>query len=396
MSSSVPAFLLAWAGRSGPAKVLRQARSRLEQRRLGSRAELAVELTAAERRQVEQVLTAGWAQSGGPVLVRELRRGLESNSCTLEALLIAVGGPLRDLPTERSARRQALSQAQTEAVAQLRGLLGVPLRAAWLEPIDAALLQWVVRRRPPRERADDVAAVVAALPPAWDAVLLAVLAAQATGDAHALDRNRPLGRAVARFLALRAVVGQAGPDDDATGLLAGWSDPAGTAEGWRGAWASAGVACDTVSSQVLVLNLPLAGDAPAVAVSRAVPGEPVWLTLRSLTGTLSLSAPRDVHVCENPSIIESAADRLGARSAPLVCTFGRPSLAAIRLLEAIASTARLHLRADGDAVGWTIVNGLAARFPQADRWRMPDGSSLFEEQLIDDLLDDLDHGGHVA
>lgn len=389
MNSSPPAFLLTWARRSGPAKVLELARSRLEQRRLSPRAKLVVELTAAERRQVEQLLTLGWARSGEPVPVRDLRRGLEANGCTLEVLLVATGGPLRDLPNEASVRRQALSEAQADGLAVLSDLLDVPVPDVWLETWDAAVLRWVIRRRPPRERAAEVAAVVAALPSAWDAVLLAVLAARLTGDAHALDRNRPLGRAVARFLALRAVFRDGSTDGDAAGLLVGWRDPASSAEDWREAWASAGVACDTVSSQVLVLNLPLTGTAPAVALSHAAPGEPAWLTLRSLTGDFGLAAPLDVYVCENPSVVESTADRLGTRSAPLVCTFGHPSLAAIRLLEAIAPLARLHVRADGDVVGWTIVNGLSARFPQAVRWRMPEGSSAFEEQLIEDLLEDL-------
>jgi hypothetical protein len=42
-----------------------------------------------------------------------------------------------------------------------------------------------------------------------------------------------------------------------------------------------------VSSQVLALNLPLPGDAAAVRLCRAAASEPVWLTLRSLTGELS-------------------------------------------------------------------------------------------------------------
>ncbi len=390
MTSPVPGFLLAWSRRSGPAKVLALARSRWEQRRLGPRAQLAVELNPEERQQVEQLLAAGWARSGTPVAVRDLQAGLEAHGCTLEALLIAAGGPLRDLPAERVVETDALVQARDAALVQLRDLLGVPLPVAWRESVDAALLRWVIRRRPPLERSAEVAAVVTTLPVEWDGVLLPVLAARVAGDAHALDRNRALGRAVARFLALRAMVGAS--DDDAVGKLDLSRDPIDTAGGWREAWASAGVACDAVSSQVLVLNLPLDGDAPAMALSRAAPGEPVWLTLRSLAGDLRLDAPLAVYVCENPSIVESAADRLGTRSAPLICTFGRPSLAAIRLLEAISPTARLRLRADGDAVGWTIVNALRARFPQAGHWRMPQDSSGYEEQLLDDLLDDLARG----
>ena len=98
---------------------------------------------------------------------------------------------------------------------------------------------------------------------------------------------------------------------------------------------------------------------------------------------------RCVFVCENPSVVEAAADRIGDRCAPLICTFGRPSLAALRLLKALAPMARLRSRADGDAVGWAIVTSRAASFPAAERWRMPIGFSAFEEEILDDLIEDL-------
>ena len=113
------------------------------------------------------------------------------------------------------------------------------------------------------------------------------------------------------------------------------------------------------------------------------------LTLRSLTGTLSLAGRGDVFVCENPSVVEAAADRLGSASAPLVCTFGRPGVAALRLLQALAPSVQLRLRADGDRAGWSIVNGLLNRFDRAERWRMPDGFAGFEEEILGAHLDDL-------
>lgn len=70
-----------------------------------------------------------------------------------------------------------------------------------------------------------------------------------------------------------------------------------------------------ISSQVLVLNLPLVGMRWPSGSVGAAPGEPIWLTLRSLTGELALARPSGVFVCENPSIVEAAADRLGQASA---------------------------------------------------------------------------------
>ncbi len=105
--------------------------------------------------------------------------------------------------------------------------------------------------------ADGIAAVRAALDVV--AVLddddgshrLAVLAADVVGDTHGLDRGRPAGTLVVHALGwLRS---EAFPHDAAD---------------WRRAWAEAGVACDDLSCDVLVLNLP------------GFPKEPLRLTLR--------------------------------------------------------------------------------------------------------------------
>jgi uncharacterized protein (TIGR02679 family) len=132
---------------------------------------------------------------------------------------------------------------------------------------------------------------------------------------------------------------------------------------------AAGVACDSVSSQVLVLNLPLSGTAPAVALTGAAPGEPLWLTLRALTGELRFAVDQ-VLVCENPSVLEAAADLYRADTHPLICTFGRPSQAALRLLEvAEAAGATIRVRADRDATGRDIVEVLCRMYPRARIWR---------------------------
>ncbi len=163
-----------------------------------------------------------------------------------------------------------------------------------------------------------------------------------------------------------------------------------TPQGWREAWAGVGVVCDQVSSQVLVLNLPLQGEAPAVAISTAANGEPVWLTLRSMVGTLAIpnNVPT-VFVCENPSIVEAAADAFGASSLPLICTFGRPSAAALQLLKAIGSDTVIKVQADADATGRAIVDALIASHHTAVPWRMPETGVVYEEQLVDELLIDL-------
>lgn len=57
-------------------------------------------------------------------------------------------------------------------------------------------------------------------------------------------------------------------------------------------------------------------------------GEPQRLTLRELAnGALLPLADEPLFVCENPSVVAAAADRLGSRCRPLVCTEGIPSTA---------------------------------------------------------------------
>jgi uncharacterized protein (TIGR02679 family) len=166
----------------------------------------------------------------------------------------------------------------------------------------------------------------------------------------------------------------------------------GSAEAWRLAWDEHGIDCDPVSSRVLVLNLRLMGDAACVRLAEAAGPEPLWLTWRSLNGAFRTPEP-EVFVCENPSVIITAADELGASALPLVCTNGRPSAAAMRLLTGLAATGVvLHIRADDDPAGQGIVTGIRKAIPEARLWRFAlrwPRAPRYEEQDIDALLGDL-------
>ncbi|NLT31118.1 MAG: DUF2399 domain-containing protein [Propionibacterium sp.] len=386
--SDVPSFILEWARRPGPRTVLTEARKRLESGGLGQRAQLNCALSDAERAEVGKLMPAAWQHSSKPVSVRELRRQLESHAVQLEELLIELDGPLRDRRAEAREARTLAEAERREALDELAALLDLPVPERMREDVYLSLDRWVLRRVPPRARASAVAKVVGELPQVEE--LLAAFAARVFGDAHALDQSRPLGRAVARFLAVRTAVSAAVAVDDGQGSpLSAFTDPVMSPDAWRQAWAAGNVACDAVSSTVLVLNLPIVGNAPAVAQCAAAPGEPTWLTLRSLRGSLALGGPMDVFVCENPSIVEAAAAAHGAAGAPLVCTFGRPTAAVWQLLRAIAAEARFHVRADGDSTGWSIVAALTRAFPAARPWRMPLGTTTYEEELIGELIADL-------
>ena len=85
------------------------------------------------------------------------------------------------------------------------------------------------------------------------------------------------------------------------------------------------------SSTVLVLNLTLPGRGPMVTAlaPNAEAGLPARFTLGQVQHYLederipgACASPSSVFICENPSVVETAADVLESRSAPLVCIEG--------------------------------------------------------------------------
>ncbi len=378
-----PCHIVSWAGEEGPDRVLTDAFARFERGQALATGTCRLELTQRERRQVGRVLSATWAASKESLRWRELRAGLEANGTTLEAVVRHRCGPWRDVLQDRRDLRQESMRDHDQAVSSLRAALLVRTGAA--ETLDTAVeiaLGGLFGRRTTTADAERITRMLEGLPAPGNSVGLAVLAARVFSDAHALDRTTALGRAVVRFVRLEALVrsGERIPETAASF----------TVQEWRDAWAGVGVVCDQVSSQVLVLNLPLEGDAPAVAIATAAAGEPIWLTLRSMAGSMSVpSTVPTVFVCENPSIVEAAADMLGAASLPLICTFGRPSAAALQLLSAVGVPTVIKVQADADVTGRAIVDTIVARYPSAVQWRMPETDIVFEEQLVDELLSDL-------
>lgn len=273
----------------------------------------------------------------------------------LRAVLEAAGGPLADRRGQRAA-----DEAAWAAVWDVdHPALDRPEVTAWLERLRG---HGILRRlaADPDEAAGllrDALAIVDRLPER--AVPLSVLAAEAAGDAHALDHGRPLAT-----LVLRAVAGMADRDVPSS------------ARGRRQLWAEVGVVCDPLSVSVLVLGLRLAGTGivARAAGDHAGAGVPLRLTLHQLATTDSLRARHDrVLICENPAVVAAATARLGERGPqaahPLVCVEGMPDVAADRLLSALADAgATLAFHADFDWGGLRIGAVLHRRY-RAVPWR---------------------------
>ena len=187
---------------------------------------------------------------------------------------------------------------------------------------------------------------------------LAELAASETGNSHSLDRGQSLGSLVIRFS--RQL------DPSAT-----WKKTADR----RDAWETLGVLCDEVSAPVLVLNLRADSDSLTGQSLNlhADAGEPCRLSVRQLKRhppifDLATVGPA-VFVCENPAIVDVAANRLGHRSKPLVCIDGQPKTASRLLLSALtAAGIEIKYHGDFDWEGIRIGNVVMSRH-SATSWR---------------------------
>ena len=185
-------------------------------------------------------------------------------------------------------------------------------------------------------------------------VLLQSLAAEVTGDSHALDGGTTLCTLVLRALALR--LGAARP---------------ASAQDRHELWDAFDVIVDDLASRVLVLGLPAEGDGLGEWLSSAAArGVPFYATLHQIvTMPVQTWAPA-VYVCENPGVLRAAAQALGSSCAPLVCTEGRPSTAFHRLAACVvAGGGELRYHGDFDWPGMAIASAVMARHG-AVPWRM--------------------------
>lgn len=347
-------------GGEGLAWLRQRLRARLEQ---GTALRGALRLarpTAVEREAVERLLGCKTRGEGVSVHLEELEELLRQGglAASLTEAIETLEGPVRALRQEREDGERAWAQLFRSAE-QLWSRHGTHAQQ-WLADVrQTGLLKRLVGGEV-EEAAQLLAraqAVADRLPAGG--LPLAELAAAVAGDSHALDAGRPLGTLCARLAAK-------------LGGAEGWD----TAEERRDAWASVGVLADELSAPALVLNLradPASMTGRLMAL-HAEAGEPQRLSIRQLlrvpprfsadvTGSV-------VYVCENPSVVATAANVLGARAQPLVCTEGQPRTAVRLLLGGLtAAGVELRFHSDFDWAGLRIGNLLMRRHG-ARPWRM--------------------------
>ncbi|MEV5489675.1 TIGR02679 family protein [Streptomyces bobili] len=180
------------------------------------------------------------------------------------------------------------------------------------------------------------------------------LAAMTTGSAHGLDDGTWLARLVQRGVALAH--GTEFPDD---------------AAGRRALWRLVSVTPDEVSSTVLTYGLRPDGEGwrERALRERADHHAEVHVTPRDLDDLrLQLPASTLIHICENPRVMEAAAD--AACVQPLVCTSGSAATVVFTLLDALAATGcRFAYHGDFDWPGIALANRVIRRY-EARPWRM--------------------------
>ena len=300
---------------------------------------------------------------GGRVLKQGQSRSIDLSRLTLKLRVrgarLTPGAVAAHALGRRLALRAAVDAQRRE---HEQDLLGGFLEAARSVPHDsfrtperiwAGLRRsgWVTRLAAvddPKSFLRSATAVIAALPPADTRIDRRRLAADATGDPHALDHDSALARFVIAILV-------------SVGCIAGGQRP-------RDAWASLRVDSDDIVGGLTAVGIaPLGWNLP--------PGVAVTLPPRTLS-RCDWPPPSCsnswVFVTENPSVASAAADlAAGEVKIRLLCTSGTPSADEITAIARLAHQGwRVAVRADFDAAGLAHVAAILERTPGAVPWRM--------------------------
>ncbi|MET9019138.1 TIGR02679 family protein [Actinopolymorpha sp. NPDC004070] len=300
-----------------------------------------------------------------PLADLDARLEQSAAGCGLVDAVSVLRGPPVDRPAARRDRRAAYEETWRAADAALEssGLGQAAWSADWLAEVRRSGL---VGRLGPAEAARSIGHavdVLARVVVRGERLSRGELAERVTGTTHGLDDGTVLSRIVLRGLARAAST----------------TVPADS-QGRRDLWESAGVSVDAVSSTALTYGLRPAGDKwPARMLrERSEARVEAHLTISDLRRISWRLAPHtEVFVCENPRVLEAAAQ--AGCTTPVVCTSGNPRTVVLHLLDAlVAAGARLAYRGDFDWAGIAIANRVIARY-DARPWRM--GATDYEEHV---------------
>lgn len=290
---------------------------------------------------------------------------------SLQDAVVALVGPVPDQRSLAEAKQREWDQLWQAA---RRKFLDNSPAVAWLEDLrTSGLLKRLAAsdHQAAKVILDQALSLVKQIP--YAAIRLAELAASTTGNSHSLDKGFPLSALVIRYARQ-------------LNATAEWK----TAAGRRDAWETLGVLCDEVSGPVLVLNLradneSLTGRALNL---HADAGEPYRISVRQLRLLPPIFQPQwtgpVVFVCENPTVVDVAANKLGRSCRPLVCLDGQPKAAGRLLLQALVRAGcELRYHGDFDWDGIRIANTIMQvhdagswRFGALDYAEAPKGETL--------------------
>jgi uncharacterized protein (TIGR02679 family) len=268
------------------------------------------------------------------------------------AVVAVIVGP----PDNRALRRESDRRARAELwdwLARHEIVRGQPALETWVAGVRrTGVVDGSVDKT--RGQLARALAVLAELPS--DGRPLPTFAGAVCGDTHALDDGTRLSALVLKALA--AIHDQPPPED---------------AEERRACWERAGIACDALSTSVLVAGLrPIGTDPPSATLRQwADHADVAVITLAQLKkhGPLTLPASR-VRVVENPSLLAMAIARFGSRCPPVIATSGWPNSACMLLMRQLDEAGvALGYHGDFDGEGIRIAAYVMSR-TGATAWRM--------------------------
>ncbi|MGV9451059.1 TIGR02679 family protein [Streptomyces sp. NPDC003635] len=357
---------LAFLTRPGLKRLWALARTRLERSGLQPVGAIRLQDLDGEERETLSLLLAR-PVTGPTVSIRlpDLDARLRTSAVgrSLAATLTELGPPLTDRRAVRDAAQAERTRlwSATEAALAATPLADQAWARQWLEEVRRG---GTLTRRPSGSTAlttitqaiDTLATLFPGTgtdptPAGWGR---GELATRTTGSAHGLDDGTLLARLVQRGIAVARGV-----------------DFPSDAPGRRALWRQASVIPDEVSSTVLTYGLRPTGVTwqEAALRQRADHRLEAHLTLRELR-SLQLTFPPGtrIHVCENPRVVEAAAD--ASCTAPLICTSGSAATVVLTLLDTLSAAGCAFVyHGDFDWPGIALANRVMGRY-QAEPWRM--------------------------